>query len=65
MREIMTIAQIARQYNRDRSTVLRWVEGNRFPNAVKRETPAGEFWEIPSRDLKGFEMPKRGPKKKK
>lgn len=65
MQEILTIAQIAKKYNRDRSTVLRWVERKSFPNAVKRETPAGEFWEIPSHDLNDFVIPKKGPKKKK
>lgn len=38
------------------STITRWCRLKKFPNAEKRITPAGEFWEIPEPDWKTFEV---------
>jgi Helix-turn-helix domain len=58
----LTIAEVARIKNRDRSTVLRWVQRNFFPNAKLMESPLGDYWLIPETDLDGFQPPKPGPK---
>lgn len=63
MEETLTIAELAKQFKRDRSTVLRWVERNLFPNARLEESPVGNYWLIPASDVKNFKEPKRGPKK--
>lgn len=65
MSEKLTIAKIAKQFKRDRTTVLRWIEHDYFPNAKLVESPAGNYWEIPYGDLKDFVTPVRGPKKPK
>ena len=64
MEESLLVSQIAEKFDRDHSTVLRWIEKNHFPNARLVETPTINYWEVPASDLKGFEPPSRGPKKK-
>jgi len=64
MEESLTVAQIAKKYNRDHSTVLRWIDHEYFPNAQLIETPAINFWMVPGSDLQGFSPPSPGPKKK-
>ena len=63
MGKTLTIAEIAEHYKRDRSTVLRWIEQNHFPNARLVESPVGNYWEIPASDTKNFNPPARGRKK--
>ena len=58
-----TIKEIATKTKKDRSTVLRWIGKNLFPNAKLRQAPSGEYWEIPVSDFERFEMPKRGGKR--
>lgn len=36
-------------------TITRWCRLKKFPNAEKKITPAGEFWEIPETDWEAFE----------
>jgi hypothetical protein len=40
-------------------TVMKWLAEGKVPGAVKRFTPIGEYWEIPSRAIR-MERPKRG-----
>lgn len=58
----LTIVEVAEKTNRNRSTVLRWVKRNLFPNATLKNSPLGEYWVIPEGDLKNFKSPKPGPK---
>jgi len=59
-----TIVELAKYFNRDRSTVLRWIEQNRFPNAELVESPLGSYWVIPESDVENFKTPERGRKRK-
>ena len=59
----MTVAQIAKKYKRDRSTVLRWIERGLFPNAEMKTSAPISYWVVPASDLKDFREPKPGPKK--
>ena len=62
----LTIPQIAEKQNIDRSTVLRWVKKNLFPNAQLEESPIGSYWLIPENDLTNLTLPQRGrPRKEK
>lgn len=63
MKKNLTIVEIAELYERDRSTVLRWIEQNHFPNARLIGSPVGNYWEIPASDTKNFTPPTRGRKK--
>jgi hypothetical protein len=65
MENTITIAELAKKYKKDRSTVLRWVERSLFPNARLEESPAGSYWLIPVSDTEGFDPPKPGRKKQK
>jgi hypothetical protein len=65
MQETLTIAKIAKKFKRDRTTVLRWIEKNKFPNAKLEQTPAGTYWTVPEQDINDFKLPKPGPKKHK
>jgi hypothetical protein len=65
MKNTLTIAEIAKKYQKDHSTVLRWVERNLFPNARLEASPAGSYWLIPVSDTDGFDPPKPGRKKTK
>ncbi len=58
----LTIVEVAEKTNRNRSTVLRWVKQNLFPNATLKNSPLGDYWIIPEDDLKNFKAPKPGPK---
>lgn len=58
----LTIAEVAEKFDKDRSSVLRWVHRQFFPNAKLVESPLGDYWLIPETDLEGFEPPKPGPK---
>lgn len=44
------------------TTVMTWLQGGLVPQAVKRETPTGHYWEVPE-DAKPPEL-KPGPKPK-
>lgn len=61
----LTIAAIAEEKGKSPSTVLRWIQKGLFPNAEMKKTPLGDYWVVPQSDLKNFELPTRGPKKKK
>jgi hypothetical protein len=43
------------------TTVLTWLADGRVPGAAKRQSPIGEWWEIPAKAL-AMEKPKPGPK---
>ncbi len=60
----LTIVELAKYYNRDRSTILRWIERELFPNAERIESPLGNYWLVPESDLKEFIEPKAGRPKK-
>ncbi|MGI8545362.1 MAG: helix-turn-helix domain-containing protein [Aridibacter sp.] len=60
----LTIPQIAEKKQTDRSTVLRWVKRNLFPNAELKESPIGSYWIIPETDLSNFILPRRGRPRK-
>lgn len=64
MKSALTIAELAKHYNRDRSTILRWIERELFPNALLVESPLGNYWVVPSGDLKNFDEPKAGRPRK-
>lgn len=65
MEETLTVTQLAKKFGRDRSSVLRWIEKNYFPNAELKETFPSNYWVVPVSDLKDFQIPKPGPKKTK
>lgn len=64
MREF-TISETAERFKRDRSSVLRWIQSNKFPNARLVTSPLGDYWMIPESDLDNFEIPRRGPNRAK
>lgn len=60
-----TIAEVAVRFERDRSSVLRWIQSKKFPNARLVSSPLGDYWLIPENDINSFERPTPGPKKSK
>ena len=63
MEKAMTIQEVARQFNRDRSTVLKWITRGLFPNAEFIESPVINYWVIPAADVESFKEPR--PRKEK
>jgi hypothetical protein len=64
MREELTITQAterlqARGINVARRTVASWIEQGLFTRRLV-ETPAGNYWVIPAREVDSFEKPKVG-----
>jgi hypothetical protein len=64
MEDLLTISEIAKEFKRDRTTVLRWIERGLFPNARLEESPLGHYWTVPASDLRNFDKPKAGRPKK-
>lgn len=64
-KETQTVAQIAREFQVDHSTVLYWIGRNFFPNAKKINAPFGDYWVVHTSYTKGFEKPQRDQKKQK
>lgn len=64
MNKKLKIVEVAEHFNRDRSTVLRWVESGAFPNAHKESTPLGDLWLVPDKDVRAFNPPVSGRKPK-
>lgn len=61
-----TIPQIQKKYKKqNRTTILKWIHAELFPNAMLEESPIGTYWLIPESDLIGFTPPRRGQPKKK
>ena len=60
-----TIAQLAEKFQRDRSSILRWIQSGKFPNARLITSPLGEYWIIPAGDIENFKLPTPGVKKSK
>lgn len=62
----LTIAEIAEKENIDRSTVLKRIQRNLYPNARRVKSPVGEYWVIPDSDLINVspDSLKPGPKAK-
>jgi hypothetical protein len=56
----LTSSKAAERLGVAHSTVRQWCNRGLFPNAIRHETPAGSFWLIPEKDLKGFRPPERG-----
>lgn len=57
----LTIPEVQKKYKKkDRTTVLKWIHAQFFPNAEKKISPLGSYWLIPESDLVGFTPPKRG-----
>ena len=40
-------------------TVMKWLAEDKVPGTIKRQSPIGEWWEIPAKALR-MERPKRG-----
>ncbi len=60
MSDELTAAQVAERLDVGRSTVNLWCRQGKFPGARVEESPVGDYWLIPARDLKDFQPPKRG-----
>lgn len=57
----LTPAQAAKRLGVGKSTVQLWCKrGDVFPNARLVETPLGEVYQIPEKDLVNFTPPKMG-----
>ena len=63
MEKTLTVAEIAKQLDRDRSTVLRWIQSGKFPNARLEKSRTLSYWVVPASDIAGFIKPIPGPKK--
>jgi transcriptional regulator with XRE-family HTH domain len=51
----LTIREIHEESGISVPTLSRWCRLKKIPNAEKKITPAGEFWEIPEADWRQFE----------
>lgn len=56
----MTAKQFAERMAVNYRTALNWLEAGLVPGAERKQSPVGEYWEIPHTALK-MERPKRGP----
>lgn len=60
----LTTTQAAAHLGESDRLVRLWCQQGRFPNARRVEHPRGDYWVIPTGDLKDFIKPKPGPKPK-
>lgn len=58
------VSELAKKFNRTRPAIMGWIEQGLFPGASLNEEGIVPFWEVPESDLKGFDPPKRGRRKK-
>jgi hypothetical protein len=58
---VMTAKQFAEQLSINYRTALNWLEAGLAPGSQRKDSPVGEYWEIPADALK-MDRPKRGPK---
>jgi hypothetical protein len=61
--EFMTAQLFAEEMGVHYRTVLSWLRNGLVPGAIERETPMGNYWQIPHEALQ-MEKPKPGPKPK-
>jgi hypothetical protein len=61
MSDELTTKQAAERLGESDRVVRLWCAGGRFPNARRVEHPRGDYWVIPTGDLKNFVKPKPGP----
>jgi len=61
--EFMTAQVFAEEMGVHYRTALSWLRNGLVPGAVERETPMGNYWQIPL-DALQMEKPKPGPKPK-
>jgi hypothetical protein len=61
--EFMTAQVFAEEMGVHYRTALSWLRNGLVPGAIERETPMGNYWQIP-RDALQMEKPKPGPKPK-
>lgn len=61
-KKMLSPKQYAEKIQKPYTTVMTWLQGGVIPEAVKRTTPTGHYWEIPE----GTKPPelKPGPKPK-
>lgn len=64
MNKVLTISELTRKFDRDRTTILRWIERGLFPNARLEESPVGSYWLVPESDFRNFTEPKQGRPRK-
>ncbi len=59
----MTAKQFAAKMKINYRTALNWLEAGRVQGAERKQSPIGEYWEIPESALE-MERPRPGPKPK-
>lgn len=64
MKAKLTAKQFAERMRVHYRTALNWLSQGLVPGAELKDSPIGEYWEIPETALK-MERPKPGPKKSK
>jgi hypothetical protein len=61
MQRAMTARRFAEQMDINYRTALNWLEAGLVPGAERKQSLAGDHWEIPEAALE-MKRPKRGPK---
>ncbi len=59
--QTMTAKQFAEKMEINYRTALRWLENGIVPGAERKNSPVGEFWEVPAAAV-AMERPKAGRK---
>jgi hypothetical protein len=57
----LTTSEAAATLGESDRLVRLWCQQGRFPNARRVKHPRGDYWVIPTSDLKDFVKPKPGP----